>query len=122
MGFRFQRRIKIAPGIRLNLSKSGVSTSIGGKGLTWNSRGTVTTSIPGTGLSYRHNLKAGKDSQEPEAPKVHKASVQDIARVNTFFYWTGGLFFLVGLGGSSLLFIGLGVACIVFAAVPTPKN
>ena len=32
MGFRFSRRIKVAPGIRLNVSKSGVSTSVGRKG------------------------------------------------------------------------------------------
>ncbi|PHM50036.1 DUF4236 domain-containing protein [Xenorhabdus miraniensis] len=30
MGFKFRKRIKIAPGIYINTSKSGVSTSIGG--------------------------------------------------------------------------------------------
>ena len=58
MGFRFQRRIRIAPGVRLNLSRSGISTSVGGRGFTLNSRGTATVGIPGTGLSYRANLKA----------------------------------------------------------------
>ncbi len=55
MGFRFRKRIKIAPGISLNLSKSGVSTSLGGKGLTVNvGRGKTRTTagIPGTGISY----------------------------------------------------------------------
>lgn len=56
MGFRFQRRIRIAPGVRLNLSRSGISTSVGGRGFTLNSRGTATIGIPGTGLSYRANL------------------------------------------------------------------
>ena len=32
MGLRFFRRIRIAPGVTLNLSKSGVSTSIGVRG------------------------------------------------------------------------------------------
>jgi hypothetical protein len=32
MGFRFQRRISFGPGFRVNLSKSGVSTSVGGRG------------------------------------------------------------------------------------------
>lgn len=32
MAFRFQRRIKIAPGLRLNISKSGVSVSAGHAG------------------------------------------------------------------------------------------
>jgi len=62
MGFRFQRRIKIAPGVRLNLSKSGISTSVGGRGLTLNSRGTATVGIPGTGLSYRANLNQPADN------------------------------------------------------------
>ena len=55
MPFRFRKIIKIAPGIKLNLSKSGISTSIGGPGHTVNfgkngMRSTV--GIPGTGLSY----------------------------------------------------------------------
>ena len=55
MGFRFRRSVRIIPGIRLNFSKSGVSTSIGGRGATINfsKRGTKTTvGLPGSGLSY----------------------------------------------------------------------
>ena len=58
MGWSFRKSIKIAPGVRINLSKSGVSTSIGGKGFTYNTRGRLTTSIPGTGIRYTHNLNA----------------------------------------------------------------
>ena len=56
MAFLFRKRIKILPGIWFNLSKRGVRTSIGGKGLTLNIKeGKVrtTASLPGTGLSYR---------------------------------------------------------------------
>jgi hypothetical protein len=55
MGFRFFRRIKIAPGLRMNLSRSGVSASVGRRGawFTIGPRGTrETVGIPGTGLSY----------------------------------------------------------------------
>jgi|GEM_PF-2042706 len=56
-GFRFRKSIGVAPGLRINLSKSGVSTSVGGKGATVNvgmgRRPTVNLGIPGTGLSYR---------------------------------------------------------------------
>jgi hypothetical protein len=55
MVFRFRRSFRLIPGIRLNLSKSGVSTSIGTRGawLTIGRRGTrATVGIPGTGLSY----------------------------------------------------------------------
>ncbi len=57
MGLRFQKRIKILPGVYINLSKSGVSASVGGKGATVNvgadGRRMITLGIPGTGLSYR---------------------------------------------------------------------
>jgi Protein of unknown function (DUF4236) len=55
MGIRFRRSFKVAPGVRLNVSKSGISTSIGSKGATVNiGRGKrrVTVGIPGTGVSY----------------------------------------------------------------------
>lgn len=55
MAFRFFRRIRIAPGLTLNLSKSGISVSIGPRGAkqTVSTRGNRTTiGVPGTGLSY----------------------------------------------------------------------
>lgn len=55
MAFRFRKSVKIIPGVRLNFSKSGVSTSLGGRGATINlsSRGTRhTVGIPGSGLSF----------------------------------------------------------------------
>ena len=59
MGFRFRKSIRILPGLRLNLSKSGVSTSIGKPGATVNisERGTrATVGLPGTGVSYSEKL------------------------------------------------------------------
>ncbi|OQX61710.1 MAG: hypothetical protein B5M56_08285 [Desulfococcus sp. 4484_241] len=55
MGFRFWRRIRIAPGVTLNLSKSGGSLSFGPRGakFTIGPRGKrATVGIPGTGLFY----------------------------------------------------------------------
>ena len=58
MGLRFRKSISIIPGVRLNLSKGGISSlSVGGKGLTYNigKKGTrATGGLPGTGLSYSH--------------------------------------------------------------------
>jgi hypothetical protein len=58
-GLRFRKSWGILPGVKLNLSKTGVSTSIGGHGATVNigtrSR-TATVGIPGTGVSYRMPL------------------------------------------------------------------
>ena len=59
MGFRVQRSVRIAPGLRLNLSKSGLSASLGRPGATVNlSRRGVEGSagLPGTGLSYRQRV------------------------------------------------------------------
>lgn len=56
MGLRFRKRIKLAPGIHVNLSRNGISTSIGPRGLTTNikpgRKSTTTIGIPGSGLSY----------------------------------------------------------------------
>lgn len=63
MGFRYRKQIKIAPGVKLNISKSGISTSVGKRGATVNfsKRGTRTTfGIPGTGLSYSKNIPPRK--------------------------------------------------------------
>jgi hypothetical protein len=57
MGIRFQRRIRIAPGVRLNLSKSGIGGSLGRTGLRVGvdakRRKYFSVGLPGTGLSYR---------------------------------------------------------------------
>lgn len=56
---RFQKRIKIAPGVRLNVSKSGFSTTIGGRGASVNvgKNGVhANAGISGTGISTRKKL------------------------------------------------------------------
>jgi Protein of unknown function (DUF4236) len=56
MGFRFRKRLKLFPGLWINLSKKGGSLSVGGRGATVNisKRGvTGTAGLPGSGISYR---------------------------------------------------------------------
>lgn len=75
MGLRFRKRIKIIPGIWLNLSKSGISTSDGGKGLTVNLKkgNTKTTAgIHGTGLSYSETSPGNADSPA-QVRRMHPA-------------------------------------------------
>lgn len=65
MAWNYRKRIKIAPGIHLNLSKGGVSTSIGPKGakVTFGKNGTyLNQGIPGTGLYSREKLSSGNKS------------------------------------------------------------
>ena len=55
MGFRFQKRIRVLPGLTINLSKSGISTSIGVRGARitrGHGKTRVTVGVPGSGLSH----------------------------------------------------------------------
>lgn len=69
MGFNFRKSFKIAPGLRLNVGKKGISSvSIGGKGARVNlsKKGTRTTvGIPGTGLSYSNFISHKKKAPPP---------------------------------------------------------
>jgi Protein of unknown function (DUF4236) len=61
MGFRFRKRVKLFPGLWLNVSKGGMSTSVGTKGLTVNLKGDktrTTVSAPGTGISYSESTRS----------------------------------------------------------------
>lgn len=67
MAFRFWKRVKIAPGVTLNLSKSGGSLSFGPRGatVTLGPRGKrFTTGIPGTGLFYTTTFERGKSRKK----------------------------------------------------------
>lgn len=78
MGLRYRSSFKLFPGVRLNLSKSGVSASFGVPGATLNlgphgARATV--SLPGTGLSYSTKLGGGANTA-PAWPSQESASYQ----------------------------------------------
>lgn len=73
MGLRYRKSINLGGGFRVNLSKSGVGYSFGGKGFryTHTARGTnrVTFSIPGTGISWSQETKS--------ASKCTKSQIQE---------------------------------------------
>ena len=61
MAWNFRRRKKIAPGVYINMSKKGISTTVGPKGasMTFGPNGTyLNTSIPGTGMYNRRKLSS----------------------------------------------------------------
>lgn len=76
MSFRFKQRIKIAPGVYVNIGKKGISTSVGIKGATINLgqngvKGTV--GLPGTGMSYSKKLSSnGSGVQKPSNHAVYQ--------------------------------------------------
>lgn len=60
MSIRFRRRVRIAPGVHLNLSKSGIGVSAGPRGakIGVGPRGVHhSVGIPGTGLHYRRDVR-----------------------------------------------------------------
>lgn len=66
MGFRFWRTVKLAPGIRLNMSGSGPSVSFGPRGakVTIGPSGVRTTAgIPGSGISYTKQMSWNRPSR-----------------------------------------------------------
>ncbi|WP_026902434.1 DUF4236 domain-containing protein [Pedobacter glucosidilyticus] len=68
MAWSFRKRIKVIPGIYLNIGKNGISTTIGVKGASINigKQGTyLNTGIPGTGLYNRQKLSL-ENSKQPE--------------------------------------------------------
>lgn len=72
MGFRFQRRLKLFPGVRLNFSRGGISTTIGVRGASVTLGGTgayVNLGLPGTGLSFRQRIASGVGGRPGTRPR-----------------------------------------------------
>ena len=115
MGFVFRRSIKIAPGIRLNVSKRGMGVSVGARGgprVSVNSSGRVTKSIrlaPGlrwqetsTLKSKQHKDKQNQLHQSPaelsEQAEYVNENLSDLGTRNLLLphsYWSV-LFFAIG--------------------------
>lgn len=69
MGVRYRKSIKICKGVRVNVSKTGVSLTLGGRGASVNIGGRgayVNTGIPGTGISSRERIASPAPQPEPE--------------------------------------------------------
>lgn len=75
MGLRFYKSFKILPGVRMNVSKSGISWTLGSKAVKVNTgkRGTyLNLSIPKTGISWRE--KIDKKSNSTKRTTITKTS------------------------------------------------
>lgn len=69
MGIRFRKRIKILPGVHINLSRSGVSTSLGVRGASiTKGHGKTRTNlgIPGSGISHNTVTTDAKPNNDDE--------------------------------------------------------
>lgn len=74
MGLYFRKRVKILPGIHLNISKTGTSWSVGTRGASVNfgKKGTyLNTGIPGTGIYSRTKI-FGNDNGKKRKSYLYK--------------------------------------------------
>lgn len=82
MGWRFFRRLRIAPGLWLNLSRGGVSLSAGVRGLratVGRDRNRLTVGLPGTGLSFTKSTPHVRRSQTVDLPEAEGRKLLDKA-------------------------------------------
>jgi hypothetical protein len=102
---RFRKSISLGKGIKLNLSKSGMSTTLGVKGLSVNigkNGAYLNTGIPGTGLYDRKKI-GGSMSNDDNAAQYADSSgfIPPYKTFNGFisflFFIAGVLFILTGL-------------------------
>ncbi len=93
MGFRFWRRVRIAPGITMNLSKSGGSFSFGRRGAKFTvgtSGKRFTVGVPGTGLFY--TTTGSGSSPRSRSQSGYAASLPPLPAANASNRLTLGFF------------------------------
>lgn len=98
MGLRFRKSFKLFSGLKLNISKKGISTSFGGKGFSINT-GTnstfINSGLPGTGISYRSKLfKKGRRSRsQANSQTINSGILLGIIIGACVFIWSGSFLF-----------------------------
>lgn len=102
MGFRFQKRVRLAPGITMNFGKTGCSCSFGPRGarVTVGKNGVrKTIGVPGTGLSYTSYDRFDKTASS--SLSKNKSSVPqnnlDIGFFSSLFISGDEKFFIEGI-------------------------
>lgn len=127
MGIRFRKRVKVLPGVTLNFSKSGISTTIGTKGASVNigKNGVYgNAGIPGTGIYMREKIAGSKKSRAKkptrnttniDTPVSTKTAIPESGAPATDNFSFGcmtvvvsiifGIFFAWALGNIKLAFI-----------------
>jgi Flp pilus assembly protein TadD len=103
MGFRFFRRLTIAPGLRLNVSRRGLGLNVGPRGssLTVGPGGVhVNKSVSGTGISFRQRIggpapsvgtaRAAPSSRGDQPPGIYQL-VSQLQPRRTGLRWAIGL-------------------------------
>lgn len=110
MGLRYRKSKKVAPGIKLYIGKTGISTSFGKRGasISVGKRGTfLNVGIPGTGLSYRQRIDSRGSNTSTKSPKTDSEVVMNPSgtqyRTYNIHYWSI-IKYIIGLLAIYLLY------------------
>lgn len=99
MGFNFRKSLKIAPGVKLNITKQGISSlSVGGKGARVNlgKKGTKTTlSIPKTGLSHTSYTPYSKGNRSSKDKNSFYTASREKNQNISLWIWIGLITFFL---------------------------
>lgn len=115
MAWQYRKRVKVAPGVYMNITKNGISTSIGvrGSSVTFGKKGTyLNTGIPGTGFYNRQKIGTPSTPKtnytQPSTPKIHSKGTYTLMGLMSGFVALICLFAApIGLIGTFVF--GLGV-------------
>lgn len=83
MPVRFRRTFTLFPGLKVNVSKGGMSITVGTKGfhLNFSKQGVrQTTGLPGSGISHTSYLYKNNDDEEEKEEKEERAETRSAAR------------------------------------------
>ena len=85
MALRFRRSFKIAPGVRVNIGKNGLSSiSVGTRGasMSFGKSGTYSNvGIPGTGLSFRNKVGGSSKREEQRLQRLLEKAEEEKQRM-----------------------------------------
>lgn len=98
MGLRFRKRIKILPGVHINLSRSGVSTSFGVRGASiTKGHGQTRTNlgIPGSGISHNTVTADARPNIDDDGGLTRSADRALTAGAESALHLIGKVFVLI---------------------------
>jgi len=100
MALNYRKRVKVAPGVYINISKSGVSTTVGVRGASVNfgkNGAYVNTGIPGTGFYQRNRVGEVLPGASQKTPPTD----QTTGKIGCFLVFAGlAVFSFAVLGGT----------------------
>lgn len=109
MGINFRKRKKILPGVYLNFSKKGISTTVGPRGanINFGKKGAyLNTGIPGTGLYSRQKIGGGNGAKPPFTPTNNFTSNTNVVKSDKSKTTTILLAFFLGTFGAHRFYLG----------------